>query len=109
VNVDVYATLAGALIPATPMIANFQPRQIVDLPNVGPATVDIRIFAAGADLQRAWPVIAVLGAAVPGPGEVSNPRAPRRHWRAHGHHLPQRKLGAAARCSARPVACRSWP
>jgi hypothetical protein len=67
VNVDVYATLAGAPIPATPTIANFQPKQIVDLPAVGPATVDIRIFAAGANPQSAMPVIAVLGAGVPGP------------------------------------------
>ena len=71
VNVDVYANLAGAPIGATPTIANFQPKQIVDLPAVGPATVDIRIFAAGANPQSAMPVIAVLGAAVPGPGEIS--------------------------------------
>ena len=71
VNVDVYATLAGAPIPATPTIANFQPKQVVDLPAVGPATVDIRIFVAGANPQSAMPVIAVLGAAVPGPGEIS--------------------------------------
>jgi len=70
VNVDIYATLAGAPIPATPTIAGFQPKQIVDL-TAGPATVDIRIFAAGANAQTATPVIAVLGAAVPGPGEIS--------------------------------------
>ena len=71
VNVDVYATFAGAPIPATPTIANFQPKQIVDIPAAGPANVDIRIFAAGANAQTATPVIAVLGAAVPGPGEIS--------------------------------------
>jgi Domain of unknown function (DUF4397) len=71
VNVDVYATLAGAPIPATPTIANFQPKQIVDIPAAGPASVDIRIFAAGTNPQSASPVIAVLGAAVPGPGEIS--------------------------------------
>ncbi len=70
VPVDVYATLAGAPIPATPTVANFQPKQIVDL-TAGPANVDIRIFAQGADPQTAMPVIAVLGAAVPGPGEIS--------------------------------------
>jgi len=70
VNVDVYATPAGAAIPATPTIAGFQPKQIVDL-TAGPVTVDIRIFAAGANAQTATPVIAVLGAAVPGPGEIS--------------------------------------
>jgi hypothetical protein len=70
VPVDVYATLAGAPLPATPTVANFQPKQIVDV-TAGPATVDIRIFAAGANPQTATPVIAVLGAAVPGPGEVS--------------------------------------
>lgn len=70
VPVDVYATLAGAPIPATPTIAAFQPKSIVDL-TAGPATVDIRIFAAGANPQTASPVIAVLGAAVPGPGEIS--------------------------------------
>ena len=70
VPVDVYATLAGAPIPATPTIAGFQPKSIVDL-TAGPATVDIRIFAAGANPQTASPVIAVLGAAVPGPGEIS--------------------------------------
>jgi hypothetical protein len=70
VPVDVYATLAGAPIPATPTIANFQPKQIVTV-TAGPANVDIRIFAAGANAQTATPVIAVLGAAVPGPGEIS--------------------------------------
>jgi hypothetical protein len=70
VPVDVYATPAGAAIPATPTIAGFQPKQIVDL-TAGPVTVDIRIFAAGANPQTATPVIAVLGAAVPGPGEIS--------------------------------------
>ncbi len=70
VPVDVYATLAGAPIPATPTIPGFQPKQIVDL-TAGPAAVDIRIFAAGANPQTAMPVIAVLGAAVPGPGEIS--------------------------------------
>jgi hypothetical protein len=73
-----HATLAVALIPPpTPTIANFQPKLIVDLPNVGPATVDIRIFAAGANPQTAWPVIAVLDAAVPGPGGAARGR-----WRA---------------------------
>jgi hypothetical protein len=71
VPVDVYATLAGAPIPATPTIANFQPKQIVTV-TAGPANVDIRIFAAGANAQTATPVIAVLGAAVPGPGEISS-------------------------------------
>ena len=70
VPVDVYATVAGAPIPATPSIAGFQPKQIADL-TAGPVTVDIRIFAAGANPQTASPVIAVLGAAVPGPGEIS--------------------------------------
>lgn len=70
VTVDVYATLAGAPIPATPTIPGFQPKQIVDL-TAGPATVDIRVFAQGADPQTATPVIAVLGAAVPATGEIS--------------------------------------
>ncbi|MEZ5417721.1 MAG: DUF4397 domain-containing protein [Vicinamibacterales bacterium] len=70
VTVDVYATLAGAPIPATPTIPGFQPKQIVDL-TAGPATVDIRVFAQGADPQTATPVIAVLGAAVPASGEIS--------------------------------------
>lgn len=70
VNVDVYATLAGAPIPATPTIPGFQPKQIVDL-TAGPATVDIRVFAQGANPQSASPVIAVLGAAVPATGEIS--------------------------------------
>lgn len=70
VPVDVYASLAGAPIPATPTISGFQPKQIVDL-TAGPVTVDIRIFAQGANPQTATPVIAVLGAAVPGPGEIS--------------------------------------
>lgn len=70
VPVDVYANLSGQPQPATPTIPGFQPKQIVDL-IAGPATVDIRIYAQGANPQTASPVIAVLGAAVPGPGEIS--------------------------------------
>ena len=70
VPVDVYAGLAGAPIAATPTIPGFQPKAIVDL-QAGPATVDIRVFAAGANPQTATPVIAVLGAAVPDNVELS--------------------------------------
>jgi hypothetical protein len=70
VPVDVYAGLAGSPIPATPTIPSFQPKAIVDL-QAGPATVDIRIFAAGANPQTAAPVIAVLGAAIPDGVELS--------------------------------------
>lgn len=70
VPVDVYASVAGAPVPAAPTIPAFQPKQIVDL-TAGPVTVDIRIFAQGANPQTATPVIAVLGAAVPASGEIS--------------------------------------
>lgn len=60
----------GRIGAAASFSANFQPKQIVDV-TAGPATVDIRIFAAGANPQTAAPVIAALGAAVPGPGEIS--------------------------------------
>lgn len=70
VPVDVYATVAGSPIPATPTIAAFQPKAIADL-MAGPISADIRIYAAGANPQTATPVIEVLGAAVPGPGEIS--------------------------------------
>jgi hypothetical protein len=106
VNVDVYATLAGAPIPATPTIPNFQPKQIVDV-TAGPATVDIRIFAAGANPQTATPVIAVLGAAVPGPGEISilahldNAGAPTATIYTNDNSAP---LAGAARVSVRHAA-----
>jgi hypothetical protein len=70
VVVDVYASPAGAAIPATPTIRGFQPKQTVGV-TVGPATVDIRIFAAGANPQSATPVIQVLGAAIPDNVELS--------------------------------------
>lgn len=70
VTVDVYASPAGAAITAAPTIAGFQPRQIVDV-TVGPATLDIRIYAAGANPQTTDPVIAVLGAAIPDNVELS--------------------------------------
>ena len=70
VAVDVYANLAGAPIGAAPTIAGFQPKQVVSV-TAGPAVVDIRIFAQGANPQTATPVIAVLGAALPATGEVS--------------------------------------
>lgn len=70
VTVDVYATLAGAPMPDAPTLAGFQPRQIVSV-MAGPATVDIRIFAQGANPATDTPVISVLGAALPASGEVS--------------------------------------
>lgn len=70
VPVDVYASVAGSPVPATPTLPSFQPKQIVDL-TAGPVTVDIRIFAQGANPQSTTPVIAVLGAAVPATGEIS--------------------------------------
>jgi hypothetical protein len=70
VTVDVYASPAGTAIPAAPTIAGFQPKQIVDV-TVGPATFDIRIYAAGSDPQTTDPVIAVLGAAIPDNVELS--------------------------------------
>ncbi|MEZ5420479.1 MAG: hypothetical protein R2708_24485 [Vicinamibacterales bacterium] len=97
VNVDVYATLAGAPIPATPTIPGFQPKQIVDL-TAGPATVDIRIFAQGADPMTATPVIEVLGAAVPGPGEISILA----HLDGHARRLPSTRTTTRRRCPARP-------
>lgn len=106
VNVDVYATLAGAPIPATPTIPNFQPKQIADV-TAGPASVDIRIFAAGANPQTATPVIAVLGAAVPGPGEISilahldNAGAPTATIYTNDNSAP---LPGAARVSVRHAA-----
>ena len=119
VPVDVYATVAGAPIPATPSIAGFQPKQIADL-TAGPVTVDIRIFAAGANPQTASPVIAVLGAAVPGPGEISilahldATGAPTATIYTNDNSAP---LPCAARVSVRPrrqpcslwrAECRSW-
>lgn len=71
VPVDVYASLAGAPIPGTPTIAGFQPKAIVGVPTGGPLTVDIRIYAQGANPQTAQPVIAVLGAAIPDNVELS--------------------------------------
>jgi len=71
VPVDVYASLAGAPIPATPTIPGFQPKAIVSVPTGGAVTVDIRIYAQGANPQSAQPVIAVLGATVPDNVEVS--------------------------------------
>ncbi len=70
VPVDVYASLAGAPIPATPTIAGFLPKAIADV-QAGPATVDIRIYAQGANPQTAQPVIAVLGAVIPNNVELS--------------------------------------
>jgi len=71
VPVDVYASLAGAPIPATPTIPGFQPKAVVSVPTGGALTVDIRIYAQGANTQSAQPVIAVLGATVPDNVEVS--------------------------------------
>lgn len=70
VNVDVYASAAGAAIPATPTIAGFRPKSIVDV-QAGPGAFDIRIFAQGANPQTATPVIAVLGAVIPNNVELS--------------------------------------
>ena len=70
VTVDVYATPAGAPIPAAATIASFQPKQIVDV-TAGPGSYDIRIYAAGANPQSATPVIQVLGAAIPDNVELS--------------------------------------
>lgn len=70
VPVDVYASPAGAPIPTAPTIPGFQPKQIVGV-TVGPATFDIRIFAAGSNPQTATPVIQVLGAAIPDNVELS--------------------------------------
>jgi hypothetical protein len=70
VAVDVYASPAGGSVPASPTIPDFQPKQIVGV-TVGPATFDIRIFAAGANPQTAQPVIEVLGAAIPDNVELS--------------------------------------
>ena len=70
VPVDVYASLAGAPIPATPTIAGFLPKAIADV-QAGPATVDIRIYAQGANPQTAQPVIAVLGAVISNNVELS--------------------------------------
>lgn len=70
VPVDVYASLAGAPIPTTPTIAGFLPKAIADV-QAGPATVDIRIYAQGANPLTAQPVIAVLGAVIPNNVELS--------------------------------------
>jgi hypothetical protein len=70
VAVDVYATAAGAPIPGSPTISNFQPKAVRSI-TAGPGAVDIRIFAAGANPQTATPVIAVLGVSLPASGEVS--------------------------------------
>lgn len=70
VNVDVYASLAGAPIPSAPAIAGFTPKQIVDL-QAPAGTFDIRIYVAGANPLTATPVIAVLGAAIPDNVELS--------------------------------------
>jgi hypothetical protein len=70
VAVDVYASAAGAAIPTVPTIPGFQPKQIVDV-QAGPGTIDIRIFAQGANPQTATPVIAVLGATIPNNVELS--------------------------------------
>lgn len=70
VTVDVYASAAGAPIPATPTIPGFEPKQIVDV-QAGPGTFDIRIYVQGADPQTATPVIEVLGAAIPNNVELS--------------------------------------
>jgi len=70
VPVDVYATPAGAPIPATATVASFQPKQIVDV-TAGPGSYDIRIYAAGVNPQSATPVIQVLGAAIPDNVELS--------------------------------------
>lgn len=71
VPVDVYASLAGSPIPASPTLAGFQPKTVVSLPTGGAVTVDVRIFAQGANPQSAQPVIQVLGATVPDNVEVS--------------------------------------
>jgi Domain of unknown function (DUF4397) len=71
VNVDVYASGAGAAIPGAPTIPGFQPKQIVDVPGVGAGRYDIRIFVQGANPQTDAPVIAVLGATIPDNVELS--------------------------------------
>jgi hypothetical protein len=71
VNVDVYASAAGAAIPTTPTIPGFQPKQIVDVAGVGAGRYDIRIFAQGANPLTDTPVIAVLGATIPDNVELS--------------------------------------
>ena len=71
VPVDVYATVAGAPIPDTPTLPDFQPKAIADIPVGGALSVDVRIFAQGANPQSATPVIAVLGAAIPDNVELS--------------------------------------
>lgn len=70
VNVDVYASAAGAPIPGTPTIPNFQPKRTVRV-SAGPGTFDIRIYAAGANPATATPVISALGVALPATGEFS--------------------------------------
>lgn len=70
VTVDVYASPAGSAVPSSPTIAGFQPKQVVDV-TVGPASFDIRIFAAGADPLSTPPVIEVLGAVIPDNVELS--------------------------------------
>lgn len=70
VTVDVYASPAGAPIPAAATIPGFQPKQVVGV-TVGAAAYDIRIYAAGANPQTSTPVIEVLGAVVPDNVELS--------------------------------------
>jgi hypothetical protein len=70
VVVDVYASAAGAPIPASPAIPGFQPKAVRSL-TAGPGAFDIRIYAAGANPLTSAPVISVLGAALPATGEVS--------------------------------------
>jgi hypothetical protein len=70
VPVDVYASAAGAPVPATATIPNFQPKNVVRVPAAA-GTYDIRIYAAGANAASATPVIEALGVTLPATGEFS--------------------------------------
>lgn len=70
VPVDIYASPAGAPVPASATIPGFQPKQVAGV-TVGPASFDIRIFAAGSNPQTGTPVIEVLGATIPDNVELS--------------------------------------
>ena len=77
VHVDVYARSPARRSPPPRRFPASSPSKSSTC-TAGPATVDIRIYAQGANPQTAMPVIAVLGAAVPGPRRDQHPRAPRR-------------------------------
>jgi hypothetical protein len=70
IPVDVYVSAAGAPVPATPVIPNFQPKAVLRV-SAGPGTFDIRIYPVGVNPQTSAPVISVLGAAIPATGELS--------------------------------------